>query len=524
MELTPQLLETQQFPEKWRGYDQDAVDEFLERVGVGLAELQDRLRTAAARLKELEANGPVTSEAPALAVAPEPAAPVASVTQSDASAVGRALVLAQEAADRTIAEANAEAAVVTKRATAEAERITATAQREADRLVQEAEVKHAAATSRLSDADAHVAELAAAALSDARAEAAKLVSDAEVTAAGLTATARAEADRLTSAATEAAQRHADEVASRRSEELVDLDTQIAGRRREAAALQAEINDRQGELRSVVEGLQSLVGRVGSLAGVDTADAAAPAQVATPEQTPQEPTGTAPSTAFETTSFERTTFENTASESTHEVATVSEAVRSDETSPAARQDDQTTGDDTAEASTVAELSSVEPSAVETSAVETSADVIDLTADDVPQPSSGSAEAAGDESGVDETAMPKWATVDSPLSPGGQGRRGLTVVSNTEGETSSPVAVVELDELAPRTPVGEATDQAEEMTITRVSDETPSTVDSSQTAIIDDPFLAALRGPERVEFDDEGEPDSDRSSFKRRRRPCCREHGL
>ena len=32
MELTPQLLETQQFPEKWRGYDQDAVDEFLDGV------------------------------------------------------------------------------------------------------------------------------------------------------------------------------------------------------------------------------------------------------------------------------------------------------------------------------------------------------------------------------------------------------------------------------------------------------------------------------------------------------------
>ena len=32
MELTPKLLETQHFPERFRGYDPDAVDDFLERV------------------------------------------------------------------------------------------------------------------------------------------------------------------------------------------------------------------------------------------------------------------------------------------------------------------------------------------------------------------------------------------------------------------------------------------------------------------------------------------------------------
>ncbi len=518
MELTPQLLETQQFPEKWRGYDQDAVDEFLERVGVGLAELQDRLRTAAARLKELEANGPVAHEAPAVVAAPEPAVAGSSVTQSDATAVGRALVLAQEAADRAIAEANAEAAVVTKRATAEAERITTTAQREADRLVQEAEVKHAAATSRLSDADAHVAELAAAALSEARADAAKLISDAEVTAAGLTATAQAEADRLTSSATEAAQRHADEVASRRSEELVDLDTQIAGRRREAAALQAEINDRQGELRSVVEGLQSLVGRVGSLAGTG---ATSPEPVAAPEsvETASHDTADAPtSTAFEAgTAFETTASETVASETTASETTASETAAFETTSFDSATAHDTGLDDTDTRETAAR-ETASPDTVFDTGTENSGVVIDLTADDAVKHSASGAvdDTSNEESTDDETAMPKWATVDSPLTPGGQGRRGLTVVSNTEGESSSPVAVVELDELAPRTSVAESADQVEEMTITRVSDETPSTVDSSQTAVIDDPFLAALRGPERVEFDDEGEPDAERSSFKRRRR--------
>ena len=43
MELTPQLLETQHFPERFRGYDPDAVDDFLERVAVGLREMLDKM-------------------------------------------------------------------------------------------------------------------------------------------------------------------------------------------------------------------------------------------------------------------------------------------------------------------------------------------------------------------------------------------------------------------------------------------------------------------------------------------------
>ena len=112
MELTPQLLETQQFPEKWRGYDQDAVDEFLERVGVAVAELQDRLRTTTERLRELEASG---GAAPAPAPAPEPVlAPVARTSETEANQVARALILAQEAADRAVAEAEAKNATVSK--------------------------------------------------------------------------------------------------------------------------------------------------------------------------------------------------------------------------------------------------------------------------------------------------------------------------------------------------------------------------------------------------------------------------
>ena len=54
MELTPDLLETQQFPERFRGYDPDSVDDFLERVAAGLNELQERLDHLADRLMEAE--------------------------------------------------------------------------------------------------------------------------------------------------------------------------------------------------------------------------------------------------------------------------------------------------------------------------------------------------------------------------------------------------------------------------------------------------------------------------------------
>jgi DivIVA domain-containing protein len=54
MKLTPVLLETQQFPERFRGYDPDSVDDFLERVAAGLSELQGRLDELADRLIEAE--------------------------------------------------------------------------------------------------------------------------------------------------------------------------------------------------------------------------------------------------------------------------------------------------------------------------------------------------------------------------------------------------------------------------------------------------------------------------------------
>lgn len=88
MDLTPKLLTDIEFPMWWRGYKPEDVDEFLERVAVGVGELQqlvaelrERASTAERRLLE----------------------------RSDEDEIRRTLVLAQRTAEASISEARAEA-------------------------------------------------------------------------------------------------------------------------------------------------------------------------------------------------------------------------------------------------------------------------------------------------------------------------------------------------------------------------------------------------------------------------------
>jgi cell division initiation protein len=147
MELTPELLEEQEFPVVLRGYDTDAVDDFLERVGAGVRVLLERLDQAGARLRDVEAEA--ASGARAAGAAPDP--------QTEVERVSRALVLAQQAADQALSEAEAEAG-----------RIVAEAQADAD--------------ARRRKADADVEERARTAESEvqARADALKAVRDREL--------------------------------------------------------------------------------------------------------------------------------------------------------------------------------------------------------------------------------------------------------------------------------------------------------------------------------------------------------
>jgi DivIVA domain-containing protein len=151
MELTPELLEEQEFPVVLRGYDTDAVDDFLERVGAGVRVLLERLDQAGARLRDLEAEAASGTQA---AAAPGP--------ESEVERVSRALVLAQQAADQTVAEAEVEASrIITEAQTdADARRQKADADVEERARTAEAEVQ-ARADALKAVRDRELAELAA---------------------------------------------------------------------------------------------------------------------------------------------------------------------------------------------------------------------------------------------------------------------------------------------------------------------------------------------------------------------------
>jgi cell division initiation protein len=124
MDITPQVLKEVKFTERMRGYDRDEVDEFLERVGAGVAMVQNRLREAAERADAAEAR--------ALALG----------NRSEAEeTLKRTLVLAQRTADAAVAEANETAARTVSEAEARAARMVSDAEAQAAVLRTEAEAE-----------------------------------------------------------------------------------------------------------------------------------------------------------------------------------------------------------------------------------------------------------------------------------------------------------------------------------------------------------------------------------------------
>lgn len=112
MDVTPQLLKDVEFREKkFGGYDPDEVDDFLERVGVAIGQLQLRLREMTQRAEAAEAR-----------LAEQPALPALPPTEAD-DTLRRTLLLAQRTADAAVAEAQEEAQRIVGAAQDEAERI-----------------------------------------------------------------------------------------------------------------------------------------------------------------------------------------------------------------------------------------------------------------------------------------------------------------------------------------------------------------------------------------------------------------
>lgn len=119
MDVSPNTIREIEFREKLRGYNQDDVDEFLERVAAGLEILQERLREATERALRAEQQA-------------------REVFDGDDS-LRRTLGLAQRTADLAVQEARDHAARIVEAAEARGLAMAEEAREQARRLAEEAQ-------------------------------------------------------------------------------------------------------------------------------------------------------------------------------------------------------------------------------------------------------------------------------------------------------------------------------------------------------------------------------------------------
>jgi DivIVA domain-containing protein len=135
MDVTPQTLHDAEFREAKRGYHTGDVDDFLEKLAVGVEALQAELIDARRRLTDAEAR---VSAAEARAVEAEQRA---SETGDADETLKRTLVLAQRTADAAIAEAQDQANRTLTAAEEQANRMLAEAHDAVGRARAEAEAE-----------------------------------------------------------------------------------------------------------------------------------------------------------------------------------------------------------------------------------------------------------------------------------------------------------------------------------------------------------------------------------------------
>lgn len=119
MDVSPQTIREIEFREKLRGYNQDDVDEFLERVAAGVEILQERLRQTTERALRAEQQA-------------------REVFDGDDS-LRRTLGLAQRTADLAVQEAREQGTRIVMAAEAHAVAIAEEAREQARRLAEEAQ-------------------------------------------------------------------------------------------------------------------------------------------------------------------------------------------------------------------------------------------------------------------------------------------------------------------------------------------------------------------------------------------------
>lgn len=129
MALTPEDVVNKRFqPTKFReGYDQDEVDDFLDKVADQLAVTQQALAQAEEQVKQLQKQAAARSDAPTASV------PLVT-SASPAGSAEKILTLAQETADKHIADAKSQAAGIVGEAATQAEGIKGQAVLEAQQI------------------------------------------------------------------------------------------------------------------------------------------------------------------------------------------------------------------------------------------------------------------------------------------------------------------------------------------------------------------------------------------------------
>lgn len=155
--LSPAEVEQKTFSTALRGYDLDEVDDFLDEIVATIKELNQQLEAArAARDEEATATpSPAPVPEPEPDRAPEAAAETTG-SEVDESAIGRALVAAQNAADQLLEEAQSQADQILEQAKNQADSFAA----ERDAKKQEVEAEIAALSARVSSVRSELSVLA----------------------------------------------------------------------------------------------------------------------------------------------------------------------------------------------------------------------------------------------------------------------------------------------------------------------------------------------------------------------------
>lgn len=286
MDVTPQLLKEVEFREKFRGYDPDEVDDFLERVGIAFGQLQEKMRDGTDQIEAANARA-ARAEARAR-----------DSSDSD-DMLRRTLVLAQRTADAAIKEAEETAASITAAAEAQAHQQYSAAE---DRAAQLQAAAESDSRRVRDDADADTRQLR----EQADAEATEKVGTARTEALQIAATARTEADRLVTEAGDTSARmiaDAEKAATQQAREKRELLLAEVGdleRRRDALAhdlnaLETHTSLQRDRMAAVLQQLRSIVEEPAALGemplpqltSISVADAAvAHAQRQSPQDAPR----------------------------------------------------------------------------------------------------------------------------------------------------------------------------------------------------------------------------------------------